>query len=352
MSDQLRFFPLDLNFARVADPLDSVVMSAAEDWRDIDPAAYFQWQLDHGANVVSIQGWAVGGFAYYPTRLGPRAAGSAGTLLPRVLDMALGAGLPTQSYVTVGANPTYTASRPHWLVPGSEGVEILGDTFQYGFLAPESPYTDILCDRIFELLDAYPVDWMLFDWFCYGSLRHDLPLVATPYTRPLYRELFDRPMPEDRSAISPADELTYKREALARQFRRIRDTVRQASPTTRIVFNVPYFDAAEPIWVDHPMLAESDGLFAESTVPAIVDWLLSVKRPEQRLLTTIYGRPDDVVDGERIVWSDVASWRHWTERGCDLVAWAWPVPPRGTVHPVEQPAIDAVTAAFTELAAR
>jgi hypothetical protein len=71
-------------------------------------------------------------------------------------------------------------------------------------------------------------------------------------------------MPEEATEISEEESLRYKREVLARQFYRIRETVRQASPSTQISFNVPYWKAAEDLWVDHPMLNESDVLLAES----------------------------------------------------------------------------------------
>jgi hypothetical protein len=352
MTDRpIRLFTIDLNFARVADPDDHVVMSTAADWRDLDVDRYVHWAVRHGATMVSAQAWAVGGYAFYDSRLGPRAVGRAGSLLPEAIELAGRLGLPVQSYVTASVDPAIANSRRHWLVPGSRDVVILGDPFPHGFLAPESPWTDLLCDRVAEALGAHPVDWLLIDWFCYGTLTNDLPLVATPYARPLFRELFGRPMPDDPAAIRADEAVAYRREALARQFHRLRDTVRETSPRTRLIFNVPYFAPAEPTWVDHPMLLESDGLFAETSRPEIVDWLLTLRRPDQRVWVTIHGRPDDLVDGEAIAWSDRSTWRHWADRGCDLVAWAWGIPTDARVHPVERPAIREVTDAFQRLAA-
>lgn len=96
-------------------------------------------------------------------------------------------------------------------------------------------------------------------------------------------------MPATAEEIAPEECLAYKREIMARFFHRIRETMHRASPGTRAFFNVPFWKPAEALWVDHPMLRQSDMLVAEST-DEIVDWLLSIRRPGQRVMTTIAGR--------------------------------------------------------------
>jgi hypothetical protein len=329
-----------------------VVPSAATDWREVDVSAYVGWQDDHGANVISCQAWTFSGYATYPSELGPTLVGTAGRLLPGAYAYARANGIPIQSYVNVGVDLAVCATRPNWLVPGSQGVEILGDVFPHGFLAPESPWTELLCQRLVEFLERYPVDWVLCDWFCYGTLLNDRPLPVTPLVQSAFPEIVGRPLPTFPETPTPDEVLRYKREILAVQFRRIRDTAKQTSPGTKLFFNVPYFGPAEPLWVDHPMLRESDGLFAESSNAEIVDWLLSVRQPDQRVFTTVYGRPDDHVDDRIIRWSDPSSALTWASRGCDLVAWGFPVPPRAEAHPTEEDAIRVVVEAYELLGNR
>ena len=77
--------------------------------------------------------------------------------------------------------------RPHW-------------TFKNDHLAPESPWTDLLCDRIAELLSAYPVDWLLFDWFLYRSFNTNDALVKPAwYVERPFSEIIGRTMPNDES---------------------------------------------------------------------------------------------------------------------------------------------------------
>jgi len=267
--------------------------AAPHDWAFVDPEEYFRWHMEFGTNVMYCQAYLFGGTALYPTRLGPVAPGPGRDLFPRLYALARRAGVPVWSYFCVGADLVMSSHRSHWVVPGSgqrpTGQE--GCIFPYGFLAPESAWTDLLCARVREFLGAFPVDWLLFDWFGYGGLQPDRdPVMPAEYAKAPFERIVGRPMPARAEEITPEEQLHYKRQVLAEQFHRLRDAVRESSPATRILFNVPYWEPAEAVWVDHPMLRESDGLFAECSRREVVDWLLSIRRPEQRVMTTIIGR--------------------------------------------------------------
>jgi hypothetical protein len=79
------------------------------------------------------------------------------------------------------------------------------------------------------------------------------------------------------------------------------------------------------MWVDHPMLNECDQLVAESS-DDIVNWLLEIRKPHQRVMTTIVGRPAD--KGV----CDPNSWKKWYEAGCDFFAYAHGIPPDFRPH--------------------
>ena len=86
----------------------------------------------------------------------------------------------------------------------------------------------------------------------------------------------------------------------------------------KIIFNVPYWRVGEELWQDHPMLAESDGLFAESS-NEVVGWLLKVRKPNQMVMTTIIGLGHNRTDPNM--------WKKWHARGCDFFGYAWGTPP-------------------------
>jgi hypothetical protein len=230
------------------------------------------------------------------------------------------------------------SARPSWLIPGTAGG---GEPS--GFLAPETPWSELLCARVQEFLTTYKVDWLLFDGFVYGSFQPDLFQVQpTWYVEKPFREIIGRAMPARAGEIGPEENLRYKREILAGQFRRLRDTVRATSPSTKICFNVPYWMPAEPLWVDHPMVRESDGLIAETTNEALVEYLLGIRRPEQRLFLTVI----NCLDGFRF---DTSTWQKWFDRGCDFHGYAWGTPPDWRPAARFQAAVSCFRDVFTKL---
>ncbi len=311
--------------------------SAPHEWAFVDPEEYFDWHVQFGTNVMYCQAYIFGGTAFYPSRLGPVAPGPGSQLFPRLYNLARKAGFPVWSYFCVGADLVMSNHRNDWVVPGSRHA------FPHGFLAPESGWTELLCARVREFLSLYPVDWLLFDWFGYGGLNPNTdPVMPAPYAEKPFRRVIGRVLPERAEDITPNEQLRYKRVVLAEQFYRLRDAVKETSPETRILFNVPYYAAYEPVWVDHPMLNESDGLFAECSRPEVLEWLLAARKPQQRLMTTILGR---VEEGE----CDPNSWRRWYQAGCDFFGYAWGTPPDFRPHPRYARELEIVRQAFKEM---
>ena len=332
----IKLFMCDLNWTYFDAPVTHTPPSAPHDWAFIDPKAYFDWHRAFGNNLMFCQAYTFGGYAFYPSHLGPVAPGPGQELLPRLYGLSRQAGMPFCTYFCVGADLIMSNLRDPWVIPTSR------QSAYHGFLAPESPWTDLLCARIEEFLRQYPVEWILFDWFVYGSLKPDEFRVQPAWfaERP-FLDIIGRPMPADAAAITPEENLRYKREVLAGQFCRIRDTVRGISPGTRMVFNVPYWLPYESIWIDHPMLNESDALLAESTNADVLEWLLSIRKPHQKVFTTVIGRMDGVCDPN--------SWRAWRDRGCDFMGYAWGTPPDFRPHASYAPGLEIVRQAFSEM---
>jgi hypothetical protein len=314
-ADLIKMFIIDFNFVVFDEEPDLRPTSSASDYAGIVARDLFGYMLSLGNNAIFCHAFTINGCATYPTRLGPVSAGAMGTLLPSLYEITRKNGLPFWSYFDVGQDGHIGSARPHWLIPGTAGG---GNP--PGFLAPETPWTDLLCARVEEFLASYKVDWLLFDGFVYGSFQPDLFRVPPAwYMEQPFREIFGRDLPAKAEDISPEENLRYKREILARQFRRLRDVVRRTSPSTKICFNVPFWKPAETLWVGHPMLEESDGLIAETANEALVEYLLGIRRPGQRLFLTVI----NCLDGFRF---DTGSWQKWYDRGCDFHGYAWGTP--------------------------
>ena len=53
-------------------------------------------------------------------------------------------------------------------------------------------------------------------------------------------------------------------------------------------------------------------------------WLLQIRKPHQRVMTVITGRPDGVCDPN--------TWKRWHAAGCDFFGYAWGTPPDFRPH--------------------
>lgn len=327
----IKLMMFDLNWSMHDAPNRHTGPSAPHDWAGLDPQAYFDWQVEFGNNAIFLQAYTYGGYAFYPTRLGPTAPGAGRELLPRLYELAQAARLPFWSYFCVGADVVMNNFRTDWVIPGSRAH------WAHGFLGPESPWVDLLCARVEEFLRDFPVAWLLFDWFCYGNLTTDYPVQPAWFVAQPFAEIIGRPLPERADRITPEEGLRYKREVLARLFRRLRATVTAASPATRIAFSPPYWGPADPLWVDHPMLNESDALLAEYSKPETMDWLLRIRRPGQRVIGTPMGCGGTM---------SVETIQAWVERGCDLSGYVWGTPPVLAPHPSKAAELEIVRRAF------
>ena len=331
----IKLFCCDLNWVRLDNPVRGTPPAAPQDWAFVNPQQYFDWHREFGGNVMFCQAYTFGGYAFYPTKLGPVAPGPGANLFPELFKLSRQAHLPFHSYFCVGADLIMSNMRNAWVVPTSRNYG------WWGFLAPESPWTDLLCARVEEFLRLYPVEWIVFDWFVYGNLEsNNLPVQPAWFVKGPFREIIGRDMPDEAAKITPEESLRYKREVLARQFYRIREAVHRGNRETKVYFNVPYRRPAEELWVNHPMLNESDMLLAESS-DTVVPWLLSIRKPHQRVMTTIVGRQDGV--------SDPNTWKRWFNAGCDFFGYAWGTPPDFRPHPDYAAAVEVVRKAYQEM---
>ena len=68
----IKLFCCDLNWIRrLSTAGDKVLPSMAHDWADVDAEEYLAYHLETGSNAIFCQAYAFGGYAFYPTRLGP-----------------------------------------------------------------------------------------------------------------------------------------------------------------------------------------------------------------------------------------------------------------------------------------
>ncbi|MEK6569730.1 MAG: hypothetical protein AABZ61_00050 [Bacteroidota bacterium] len=331
--NRLKLMMFDFNWAKHVHPHEHTGPTAPQDWAFVDPREYFEWHVNFGNNAVFLHAYTHTGYAFYPTKLGAVAPGPGQDLLPRVFEMTRKAKMPFWSYFCVSCDIITNQVRRDWLVPGSEGNLL-------GFLAPESPWTDLLCARMEEFLSEFPVDALLMDWFCYGELDTSYAVQPAWFVEKPFERIIGRRMPEKAESITPEESFKYKREVLAHQFYRLRDVARRVSPQTKLIFTPPYMRPADPFWVDSPMVNESDGLLAEFSKPEIMDWLLTIRKPHQCVIAT------PMASGVEL---SAETMKELYAKGCGLNGYFWGTPPNFMPHPSFRKHLEAVSKTFKEL---
>ena len=183
---------LRFQFCALEQPELHQTRSAAHEWAFVDPQEYFDWHRDFGVNCMFCQAFTTAGYAFYPTKLGPVAPGPGVKVLPELFERSQKSGMPFCSYFSCGTDdvmsrPDGAAGRPTRPVPGTQ------------LLAPESPWTDLLCERVTEFLRQYPVEWVCFDPFTYGKLgANNFRVPPAWFVKKPFREIIGREMPERR----------------------------------------------------------------------------------------------------------------------------------------------------------
>lgn len=265
-------------------------------------------------------------------------------LVGRMYERAKRDKLPFMGYFYLATDLMLSNLYKEWTIPDSW-------ISKYGLcFGPEGPWADLICARITEYMRLYPeTDWILFDGFAYGA-GNDFPVQPAWFVQSPFKEILGRPMPEKADEISAEESRTYKREILSRFFYRVKDAVKSVNPECKLLFNcASYWESDNPLLADHPLLHESDALYAECSREDVMNWLLEQKRPEQRVVTTIIGRTSDLETVIDKSLTDPASWKKWYDRGCDFFGYAWGTPPDFRPHPKYTEDLEIVRRAFKEM---
>lgn len=318
--------------------------SAPQDWAFVNPKDYFDWHMEIGTSIMFCQAYTWCGYAFYPTKLGPIAPGPGQELLPSLFELSKKNNVPFWSYFGVCTDLIMSNMRNNWVVPGSR--EHGPYHLPQGYLAPESPWTDLLCERIKEFLSSFAVDGLFFDQFGYGNVFPGYPVQPAWFVKEPFSKIIGREMPNKASDITGEEDLKYKREVLSQQFHSILKAVKETSPKTKIAFNMPFVKAYDPLWVDSSVMNESDILIAECTSDDILNWLLEVRKPNQRIMTTIVGMHEPGFKGPKC---DTDMWEKWYSKGCDFMGYAFGVPPDFRPHKSFESKIKIVREAFKKI---
>jgi hypothetical protein len=220
-------------------------------WADADPAAHVEWYASLGCNVIQSFAVSCNGYAWYKNGIIPEQPGLVHDFLTEQVKLAHQKNIKVFGYFCAGSNTRWGLENPEL----SYGIPSL----------PHIPYTtvylDFLCASIEDAIKKTGIDGVFIDWLWNpgATMEPYPPLKWLPCEQEMFTELMNQPFPGSEN-LSPDTELQFRRKAIDRAWKRIKDAVKKTDPDCII-------------WLTSCQLTSRD--IAGSDMLNEVDWVLN-----------------------------------------------------------------------------
>ncbi|HUX97269.1 MAG TPA: hypothetical protein VMV47_16155 [Bacteroidales bacterium] len=220
-------------------------------WADADPIAHVEWYDALGCNVIQSFAVSCNGYAWYKNGIVPEQPGLVHDFLTEQVKLAHQKNIRVFGYFCAGSNTRWGLENPDY----SYGVPS----------APHIPYTtkyiDFLCASIEDAIKKTGIDGVFIDWLWNpGAVMEPYPpLKWIACEQEMFGELMGQPFPGIEK-ITPETELEFRRKAIDRTWKRIKETIKKANPDCII-------------WLTCAQLTNRD--IAGSDMLREVDWVLN-----------------------------------------------------------------------------
>jgi len=248
VDEQIRAFNIDFNWGEGG----AHGFAKPGLWADANPEEHVKWYADLGCNVIHSFGVSCNGYAWYKNGIIPEQPGLKYDFLTETVKIARKKNMKVFGYFCVGANNKWEEDYPD-LCYGMDGQQIPFTT----------QYIDYLCMSIEDAIKIADMDGVMLDWFYNpGGGRDPLPSLRwLPCEQKMYQELMNQTFP-GKEGITPEIELDFRRKAINRAWKRIREIVKKAKPDCIIWLTCYDLNSKEIAGSD--MLHEIDWLMNEA----------------------------------------------------------------------------------------
>lgn len=211
---------------------------------------HIKWNKEMGVNTIYSFCMSLNGYAWYRSSLAPVTPGMKGDFLKEMVRLGHDQGMAVHGYFCLASNPWYTLRYPDEEVPFPPG-----DKRQN--LPLTKKYLDYVCRCMEEASKANDIDGFLIDWF------YEIEPTWCPAERKLYRELMGETFPgEDK--IDGSLTLEFRRRAIARAWKQIREAVKSVRDSIIICVNVPFTPEKFSVFEGQAIMRECDWFLSES----------------------------------------------------------------------------------------
>lgn len=245
-------------------------------WADADPAEHIKWYADLGCNVIQSFAVSCNGYAWYKNGIVPEQPGLKHDFLKEQVKLAHERNIKVFGYFCAGSNTRWGMENPD---------------FSYGIPSlPHIPYTmkylDFLCASIEDAIKKTGIDGVFIDWLWNpGTVMEPYPpLKWIPCEQEMFRELMGQPFPGIEK-ITPDVELEFRRKAIDRTWKRIKETVKKTDPECIIWLTCAQLTSRDIAGSD--MLKEVDWVLNEAGDTATTASARAMLGPDTRMVTCL-----------------------------------------------------------------
>lgn len=242
-------------------------------WADANPKEQIKWYEDMGCNTIQTFAVSCNGYAWYKNGIIPEQPGLKFDFLTEMVKIGHKKNMKVFGYFCVGANNKWEEDHPD-LCYRMDGQQIPFTT----------QYIDYLSASIEDAIKKTDMDGIMLDWFYNpGGGKDPLPpLRWLPCEQVMYQELMDRPFP-GKDKITSEIELDFRRKAIDRAWKRIREITKKTKPDCIIWLTA--YDVNSKEYAGSDMLKEIDWLMNEAGDIASTEAVRSLVGSQTKLIT-------------------------------------------------------------------
>lgn len=245
-------------------------------WADADPEQHVNWYADMGCNVIQSFAVSCNGYAWYKNGIVPEQPGLKYDFLTEQVKLAHKKKIKVFGYFCAGSNTRWGLEHPD---------------LSYGIpSSPHIPYTseylDFLCASIEDAIKKTGIDGVFIDWLWNPGTTMEPypPLRWIDCEQEMFSELMHQPFP-GKDKITPEIELQFRRKAIDRCWKRIKETVKNTNPDCLIWLTSCQLTSKDIAGSD--MLKEVDWVLNEAGDILTTESVRSMLGPNTRLVTCL-----------------------------------------------------------------
>lgn len=245
-----------------------------------DPQKHLKWHKDHNVNTIQTFCVSHNGYAWYDSKIAPKAHGLKSNFLKELVELGHKEGMRVMGYFSPGSNV-------RWL---KENLSEVYDNNGMFHIVYTKKYLNYLSSVITEAVTETGIDGFMIDALFTAPRDSSEKMKWMPCEQEMYVELFNEPFPGV-DKMTPDKELEFKRRSVERCWDAIYTSAKKANPNCIVWLTC--HDLTHPqLRPDSKIYKQADWLMNENSDPQYIKKVRSLVGEKTKLIQCISGWAD------------------------------------------------------------